>query len=156
LRKKQGCCCDFRKSMSSQIFVTTSAKLRLLQPCVLHCVSRMLRSRPSSSKAANSAEKAGQVADSSSVHLRRPYKPSFLARVFRSDSSGAAPATDNTVADSPSMPTTSTTATTAAPRRSDSSTNQPHSTGKCPLQPLGGLNEPPRTPLSTASTSQCH
>ena len=50
---------------SSQIFVTTSAKLRLLQPCVLHCVSRMLRSRPSSSKAANSAEKAGQVAGNS-------------------------------------------------------------------------------------------
>ena len=68
LRKKQGCCCNFRKNMSSQIFVTTSAKLRLLQSCVLHCVSRMLRSRPSSSKAANSAEKAGQVADSSSVH----------------------------------------------------------------------------------------
>ena len=36
----------------------------------------------------------------------------------RSDSSGAAPATDSTVADSPSMPTTSATATTAAPRRS--------------------------------------
>ena len=35
----------------------------------------------------------------------------------RSDSSGAAPATDSTVADSPSMPTTSATATTAAPRR---------------------------------------
>ena len=35
------------------------------------------------------------------------------------------------------------------------STNQPQSTGKCPLQPLGGLNEPPRTPLSTASVSQC-
>ena len=33
----------------------------------------------------------------------------------RSDSSGAAPATDSTVAD---MPTTSATATTAAPRRS--------------------------------------
>ena len=36
----------------------------------------------------------------------------------RSDSSGAAPATDSTVADSPSMPSTSATATTAAPRRS--------------------------------------
>jgi len=33
------------------------------------------------------------------------------------------------------------------------STNQPQSTGKCPLQPLGGLNEPPQTPLSTASVS---
>jgi len=33
------------------------------------------------------------------------------------------------------------------------STNQPQSTGKCPLQSLGGLNEPPQTPLSTASVS---
>ena len=34
------------------------------------------------------------------------------------------------------------------------STHQPQSTGKCLLQPLGGLNEPPQTPLSTASFSQ--
>jgi len=36
----------------------------------------------------------------------------------QSDSSGAAPATDSSVADSPSMPTTSATATMAASRRS--------------------------------------
>ena len=34
------------------------------------------------------------------------------------------------------------------PDRQAGSTNQPQSTGKCPLQPLGGvLNEPPQTPL---------
>ena len=33
------------------------------------------------------------------------------------------------------------------------SKNQPQSTGKCPLQPLGGLNEPPKTPFSTAIVS---
>ncbi len=54
------------------------------------------------------------------------------------------------------MPSTSATATMAAPDGQAGSTNQPQSTGNCPLQPLGGLNEPPQTPLSTASVSQSH
>jgi len=58
----------------------------------------------------------------------------------RSDSSGAAPATDSTVADSPSMPTTSATATTAAPRRSDRQHKPAAAYWKVP---------------STASVSQC-
>ncbi len=56
----------------------------------------------------------------------------------QSDGSGAAPVSDNIVADSPSMPVTSAAAAMAAPDGQAGSTNQPQSTGRCPLQPLGG------------------
>ncbi len=73
----------------------------------------------------------------------------------QSDSPGAAPATDSTVADSPSMPTNQQQQLRQPPNGQAGSTNQPQSTRKCPLQPLGGLNEPTQTSVSTASVSQC-
>ncbi|DBA96338.1 TPA: hypothetical protein ACH3X3_010092 [Trebouxia sp. C0006] len=51
------------------------------------------------------------VNDDASFHL-------LCGSDAQSDSSGADPASDSTVADGPSMPSTSATATMAAPRRS--------------------------------------
>ena len=64
----------------------------------------------------------------------------------QSDSSGAAPATDSAVADSPSMPKTSATATMAAPRRSGRQHKPAAEYWKVPPAAPGGLNKPAPTP----------
>lgn len=59
LGNKRSCCCKLRKSLPSQIFVTTSANVRLLLVFVLRYVPRTLPNHCAWFEAANSAEKAG-------------------------------------------------------------------------------------------------
>ncbi len=70
----------------------------------------------------------------------------------QSDGPAAGTATDNTAADNPLQ---QQQRLRQPPGEQANSINQPQSTGKCPLQPLGGLNEPPQTPFSTDSVTQC-
>ena len=72
----------------------------------------------------------------------------------QSGGSAACPALDNIAADSPSCQPLQQQRLWQPPDGHAGCTNQPHSTGKCHPQPLGGFNEPHHTPLSLATVSQ--